>query len=86
MIDNGHGMDVDGFHQLWRVAESKKTNSSPIGRAPIGQFGIGKLAAYVLAWKLTHLSRVNGKFLFMAMMDQAGVSPTLAQRGSQCRG
>ena len=67
VIDNGHGMDVDGFHQLWRVAESKKTYSSPIGRAPIGQFGIGKLAAYVLAWKLTHLSRVNGKFLFTAM-------------------
>ena len=67
VIDNGHGMDVDGFRQLWRVAESNKDHPSPNGRAPIGQFGIGKLAAYVLAWKLTHLSRVNGKFLLTAM-------------------
>ena len=68
VIDDGHGMDVDGFHQLWRVAESNKADQQPTnGRAPIGQFGIGKLAAYVLAWKLTHLSRVNGNFLLTMM-------------------
>ena len=67
VIDNGHGMDQTGFHQLWRVAESNKTNLEPNGRAPIGQFGIGKLAAYVLAWKLTHLSRINDKLLLTAM-------------------
>ena len=67
VIDNGHGMDQAGFHQLWRVAESNKTNLGPNGRAPIGQFGIGKLAAYVLAWKLTHLSRINDKLLLTAM-------------------
>lgn len=68
VIDDGHGMDADGFHQLWRVADSNKTNAMPLnGRAPIGQFGIGKLASYVLAWKLTHLSRVNGQLLFTSM-------------------
>ena len=67
VIDDGHGMDVDGFHQLWRVAESNKNGPSPKGRAPIGQFGIGKLASYVLAWKLTHVSRVDGKLLLTSM-------------------
>ena len=69
VIDDGHGMDEHGFRQLWRVADSKKTNLVvPSGqRAPIGQFGIGKLAAYVIAWNLTHLSKVNGKFLLTSM-------------------
>lgn len=67
VIDDGHGMDVEGFRQLWRVAESNKTGPEPNGRAPIGQFGIGKLAAYVLAWKLTHLSCVSGKLRLTAM-------------------
>lgn len=67
VIDNGHGMDESGFHQLWRVAESSKVDPSPSGRAPIGQFGIGKLAAYVLAWKLTHLSRKDDTILLTTM-------------------
>lgn len=69
VIDDGVGMDAKGFHQLWRVAESNKNEipSTPNGREPIGQFGIGKLAAYVLAWKLMHLSRVENKFLLTIM-------------------
>lgn len=68
VIDDGHGMNVDGFHQLWRVADSDKANASPSnGRLPIGQFGIGKLAAYVLAWRLIHLSHVDDRFLLTAM-------------------
>jgi len=53
-------MTAEGFVQLWRVADSQKAmvdNSSE--RPPIGQFGIGKLAAYVLAWRLTHISKVD---------------------------
>jgi len=69
VIDDGHGMNASGFHQLWRVADSNKNKivPSPNRRAPIGQFGIGKLAAYVLAWKLMHLSRVGDKFLLTVM-------------------
>ena len=71
VIDDGHGMNVDGFHQLWRVADSDKADASPSnGRPPIGQFGIGKLAAYVLAWRLIHLSRVHDQFLLAAMNFQ----------------
>ena len=68
VIDDGHGMNVDGFRQLWRVADSTKNDSpQPNARAPIGQFGIGKLAAYVLAWRLTHVSRVNGRLRLTTM-------------------
>ena len=67
VIDDGHGMDATGFRQLWRVADSNKDGPLLTGRAPIGQFGIGKLAAYVLAWKLTHVSRVEGRLLLTTM-------------------
>ena len=68
VIDDGHGMNAAGFHQLWRVADSDKADASPSnGRLPIGQFGIGKLAAYVLAWRLIHLSRVGDRFLLTVM-------------------
>ena len=68
VIDDGHGMDANGFRQLWLVAESNKNGlPPPDGRSPIGQFGIGKLAAYVLAWQLTHVSRVDGKLLLTSM-------------------
>ena len=68
VVDDGHGMDADGFHQLWRVADSVKASAPPSnGRLPIGQFGIGKLAAYVLAWHLIHMSRVGGRYLLTVM-------------------
>lgn len=68
VIDNGHGMNEDGFRQLWRVADSTKNGPLAEGRrAPIGQFGIGKLASYVLAWKLTHVSYIDGRLLLTAM-------------------
>ena len=68
VIDDGHGMDVAGFRQLWRIAESQKAKISvQNGRPLIGQFGIGKLASYVLAWNLTHISRVSDRFLLTSM-------------------
>lgn len=67
-IDNGHGMDESGFRQLWRIADSNKESSRRYrNRPPIGQFGIGKLAAYVLAWNLTHVSRTKDKLLLTTM-------------------
>ena len=71
VIDNGTGMDIEGFVQLWRVADSNKVNWTPekngSSRPPIGQFGIGKLAAYVLAWRLTHVSRQGDQILGTSM-------------------
>ena len=68
VLDDGHGLDVEGFHRLWRIAESDKADSAPTDARPaIGQFGIGKLAAYVLAWRLTHISRVGDRLLLTEM-------------------
>ena len=68
VIDDGRGMDERGFQRLWRVADSDKNDAPPAnGRLPIGQFGIGKLAAYVLAWRLIHISRVEARFLLTVM-------------------
>ena len=78
VIDDGCGMDEDGFRHLWRVADSNKSREihSATKRALIGQFGIGKLAAYVLGWKLTHVSRVNSRFLLTEMDFHEVVSVT----------
>lgn len=67
VIDDGHGMDRSEFHQLWRVADSRKADLTAGRRKPIGQFGIGKLAAYVLATELTHLSCSKGTYLCTTM-------------------
>jgi len=70
VIDNGTGMDKSGFEQLWQIAHSPKGDAAAphvMGRPPIGQFGIGKLAAYVLAWRLTHVSKTKAGYLFTSM-------------------
>ncbi|MCJ7655205.1 MAG: ATP-binding protein [Dehalococcoidia bacterium] len=71
VVDDGCGMDKDGLQLLWQVAQSpKEIKDTPLyrGRAPIGQFGIGKLASYVLAWQLTHISKVkDGTFRYVSM-------------------
>ena len=67
VIDDGIGMDKEGFRRLWTVAKSNKDQNGAAKRPPIGQFGIGKLAAYVLAWKLTHISKTEGKLLLTTM-------------------
>lgn len=68
VIDDGHGMDVAGFRKLWRIAHSEKADApSDAARPPIGQFGIGKLAAYVIARNLLHVSRVDDRLLLTEM-------------------
>lgn len=68
VIDDGHGMDEDGFRKLWRIAQSDKAGvPSDADRLPIGQFGIGKLAAYVIARNLLHVSLVDDRLLLTEM-------------------
>ncbi len=70
VIDDGCGMDNEGLDTLWQVARSPKVEDDIAlhrGRKPIGQFGIGKLAAYVLAWRLTHISKTAGQYAYVSM-------------------
>jgi hypothetical protein len=70
VIDDGTGMDGDGFQKLWQIAHSPKSEADAPefrGRKPIGQFGIGKLAAYVLAWRITHISKSESTYLVTSL-------------------
>lgn len=66
IFDDGLGMDHSGFEQLWHVGQSPKiaADISPRRRrSVIGKFGIGKLATYAIANKITYISRhQNGTF------------------------
>jgi len=69
VIDDGEGMDVNALKEHWIIGRStRRSKSSKSGRKPIGKFGIGKLATYVLAERLTHICKSDGKF-FAATMD-----------------
>ena len=58
VLDNGASMDEEGLRQLWHIAFSpKRGKTSEYGRPLIGKFGIGKLATYVLANKLTYICK-----------------------------
>lgn len=74
VLDNGVSMDADGLRQLWHIAFSpKKDTPQQFGRRVIGKFGIGKLATYVLASKLTYLCKAADGKIRRVTMDYSKV-------------
>ena len=73
-IDDGEGMGVTGLKRHWLIGISNKRRLSrlPKGRQQIGQFGIGKLATYVLSKRLTHISKCDGKY-YSTSMDYTAI-------------
>ena len=70
VLDNGESMDEEGLRQLWHIAFSPKRNTrNKSGRKIIGQFGIGKLATYVLASKLTYICKATDGKIRRVTMD-----------------
>ncbi len=69
VVDDGEGMDAAGLRQHWLIGLSNKRDLTnlPKGRLQIGKFGIGKLATYVLAGRLTHITKRDGKFYSTSM-------------------
>ena len=66
VYDNGTGMDAEGLADLWMIARSNKRNPDyvpPAGRKQIGKFGIGKLATYAIANRVTYVSRTADEIL-----------------------
>ena len=67
VLDDGESMNFDGIKDLWRVAHSPKAPDED-GDAPriennrmqIGKFGVGKLAAFALGERLTHITCIKG--------------------------
>ena len=79
VVDNGESMDLAGLVDLWQIAKStKRSRPAREGRKPVGKFGIGKLATYVLAYKLTYLCRRDGRVLGVTM-DFGQVDQSAAQ-------
>lgn len=75
VIDNGTGMDAAGLQQHWLIGVSNKRSpsyKSPRGRDQIGQFGIGKLATYVLAHSFTHITKTKGGY-YATTMDYGAI-------------
>ena len=70
VIDDGEGMDQEGLKQHWLIGSSNKRRLRvrPRNRKQIGKFGIGKLATYVLANRLTHICKRGSKY-FSTSMD-----------------
>jgi HSP90 family molecular chaperone len=69
VIDDGEGMDAEGLKQHWLIGKSLKRDLAklPLGRRQIGKFGIGKLATYVIANRLTHISKKGSKYYSTSM-------------------
>jgi len=74
VIDDGEGMDDQGLKEHWLIGISNKRRLTnlPRGRQQIGKFGIGKLATYVLAQRLTHISKCGDRF-FSTSMDYSAI-------------
>lgn len=77
VVDDGEGMDENGLKQLWRIAESTKRVEPSPERPPIGRFGIGKLATYALANRLTHIAS-TGQAVLAVTMDFEAVGRSFA--------
>ncbi|MDC7695595.1 ATP-binding protein [Asticcacaulis sp. DXS10W] len=79
VFDNGASMDAAGLRTLWKIAFSSKADQ-PIqnGRQVVGKFGIGKLATYVLASKLTYICKAADGIIRRVTMDYGEVDTKTA--------
>ncbi|HTR29179.1 MAG TPA: ATP-binding protein [Puia sp.] len=68
VCDNGESMDKEGLKQFWKIGSSTKRLMEYKERLPIGRFGIGKLATYILTQKLTLVCKAkDGKYYAVTM-------------------
>ncbi|MBE7172497.1 MAG: ATP-binding protein [Williamsia sp.] len=74
VCDNGDSMDRKGLKSLWNIGESTKQGERKNGdRLQIGKFGIGKLATYILTYKLTYICKsVDG--YYAVTMDYSNIT------------
>jgi hypothetical protein len=75
VLDNGISMDEKGLRDHWLIGVSgKRAKEMPLpkGRNQIGKFGIGKLATYVLANRLTHICK-SGSVYYSTSMDYSKI-------------
>ena len=74
VFDNGTSMDEQGLRALWHIAFSPKEGRTvEHGRPVIGKFGIGKLATYVLAQRLTYICKADDGVIRRVTMNYGEV-------------
>lgn len=69
VCDNGKAMDREGLKLFWKIGESQKKDVIDGERLPIGKFGIGKLATYILANNLTVICKTSDNEYCAVLMD-----------------
>lgn len=74
VADNGASMDKEGLKQFWKIGSSKKRDIENQERLPIGRFGIGKLATYILTNKLTLICKASDGKYYAVMMNYSNIN------------
>lgn len=74
VADNGISMDKDGLKQFWKIGSSNKRDSENQKRLPIGKFGIGKLATYILTNKLTLICKAADSKYYAVTMNYSTIN------------
>lgn len=75
VLDNGRSMDADGLRQLWAIGDSTKRDEGLVaGREPIGKFGVGKLATYLLANRLTYVCKAADGIVRLVEIDYSMIA------------
>ena len=82
VYDDGSGMTYDGLADLWKVGRAKQRDSSlrlHKERKQIGKFGIGKLATYTIANRVTYVTKTNDEHLGVTIDYRQFVSSNNAE-------
>ncbi len=74
VADNGSSMNQEGLKQFWKIGESNKRDIESPERLPIGKFGIGKLATYVLTNKLTLICKADNSRYYATTMNYLNIN------------
>ncbi len=74
VCDNGESMDKEGLKQFWKIGSSAKRASEDSSRLPIGRFGIGKLATYILTQKLTLVCKAKDSKFYAVTMNYSNIN------------
>ncbi len=79
VYDNGSGMSYEGIVDLWKVGRRKERTEPLVvhaSRKQIGKFGIGKLASYAIANRVTYITHSEDTFLGVTIdFDAFGPRP-----------
>ena len=70
VYDNGDGMDRQTIRDLWNIGRSSKRDEQIQrlrSRKQIGKFGIGKLATYAVATRITYISKKDDEVLAVTL-------------------